>query len=68
MEDFVIGHLLPHEWTALIEVLRRDVRRERDQALLYPALSDYHLLNARMSVRILEVFGYREDRDYPTTF
>jgi hypothetical protein len=68
MVSFVFGHLLPNERAALIEALRRDARRERDQALLHPASSEYHLLNARMSIRILEAFGYREDRDYPTKF
>jgi hypothetical protein len=54
--------LLPHERAALIAALRRDVRDERDKAIGNPESADYHLQNARMSVRLLEAYGYREER------
>jgi hypothetical protein len=54
--------LLPNELVALVEALRRDARRERSKAIDYPESADYHLQNARMSVRLLEAYGYREER------
>lgn len=54
--------LLPNEVDALVEALRRDARRERNEAIGNPKSADYHLQNARMSVRILEAYGYREER------
>ena len=54
--------LLPNELVALVEALRRDARRERNKAIGDPKSADFHLQNARMSVRILEAYGYREER------
>jgi hypothetical protein len=60
--DVISEKLFPNEQKALIEALRRDAQCERDKAFLNPALAEYHLQNARMSVRILEAFGQREER------
>lgn len=52
-------YLLPHESDALIKALRRDMVSERNKALQDPRWKDYHLRNVRLTVRILEAFGYR---------
>jgi hypothetical protein len=54
--------LLPNESAALVEVLRRDIEGEQQKAMLYPKWADYHLQNARLSIRILEALGYKIER------
>jgi hypothetical protein len=55
-------HLFPDELANLIEALRRDARCERNMAADNPQSAANHLRNARMSVRILEAYGYQEER------
>lgn len=55
-------YLLPDECRALFSALRRDAECERFKAVSHPEFAGYHLQNARLNVRILEAFGYREDR------
>ncbi|WP_141104350.1 hypothetical protein [Noviherbaspirillum denitrificans] len=54
-------HLFQYERQALIDALARDVRSERSNAAAYPEWRDYHLRNAWLSARVLEVLGFRED-------
>jgi hypothetical protein len=57
--------LFPNERAALIAALRRDIQSERTQAAIKPEWSDLHLMNVRLSVRLLEAFGEREDESDP---
>jgi hypothetical protein len=47
--------LFPHERRALYDTLCRDLRAERDKAVLHPERRDYHGYNARMSARLLDL-------------
>jgi hypothetical protein len=53
--------LFPNEYEALIAALRRDIESERTKAAIKPEWSEHHLMNVRMSVRLLEAFGELED-------
>jgi hypothetical protein len=53
--------LFPDERQALINALRRDIENQRDKAVRYPLLADYHHHNVRMNIRIIEAFGDRFD-------
>lgn len=55
-------HLFAYERSALIEALRRDADNERLKALENPGSAAYHLENARVNVRIIEAFGFLEER------
>lgn len=53
--------LFPNERAALIAALRRDIESERTRAAIRPEWSEHHLMNVRLSVRLLEAFGELED-------
>lgn len=52
---FLLTHLFAHERTALIEALRRDERRETEQATTNPEWEQWHKHNARLSRRLLNL-------------
>jgi hypothetical protein len=45
----------PHGRRALYDTLCRDLRAERNKAVLHPERRVYHGYNARMSARLLEL-------------
>jgi hypothetical protein len=47
--------LFPYEQTALIEALRRDERRELERAEHEPKWKHWHMENARLSRRLLDL-------------
>lgn len=49
--------LLPHEFSALLEALRRDVRSESSLSQGCSEWTDWHRANARMSMRLLEALN-----------
>jgi hypothetical protein len=60
--------LFPYEWSALIAALRRDVDSERRKAERSPQWHGYHLANARMSIRLIEAFGFYLEGDAARSF
>jgi hypothetical protein len=55
------GLLLGTEYDSLVAALRRDIESERDKAAANPEWEAHHLWNVRLSVRLLEALGHRED-------
>lgn len=55
--------LFRHEYEALLEALRRDLRRERGLAAAGNEDGCFHGLNARMVSRLLEILRPRSSRD-----
>jgi hypothetical protein len=55
------GALLPNEHEYLVAALRRDIESERNKAVERPEWETHHLRNVRLSVRLLEALGYREE-------
>jgi hypothetical protein len=53
--------LFPTEREYLIAAIRRDIESERNKAALCPEWELHHLRNVRLSVRLLEALGYREE-------
>lgn len=51
--------LFDHEYDALLDALRRDLRRERDCVQAGGKHRDFHEMNARMAIRLLEVLSAR---------
>lgn len=51
--------IFPHEMNALLEALRRDLRRERQKACINPNEADIHRANARLGVRLLDALNPR---------
>lgn len=49
-----IVELFPHEYKALLDAVRRDLRRETELASTNVHSAAYHNANARLNVRILE--------------
>lgn len=58
---FCCNALLPDECEHLIAALRRDIQSERIKAIDRPEWSSHHIRNVRLSIRLLEAFGHRED-------
>ncbi|WP_147376853.1 hypothetical protein [Noviherbaspirillum saxi] len=55
----ILSPLFPHELKALIEALQRDMKAELALAIKDHEWADYHRMNARMSMRILETLQAR---------
>ncbi|HYD62108.1 MAG TPA: hypothetical protein VEC35_17215 [Noviherbaspirillum sp.] len=49
--------LLPHEFNAMLEALRRDMRRESEFAAMDTHDASWHITNARMAIRLLETLN-----------
>jgi hypothetical protein len=61
----VIRHfelLYPYELQHLLEALRRDLRASEQKSFMHPLDADYHLLNYRRTLRILEILNPRKPR------
>lgn len=52
-------HIYPHEWEALLEALRRDLRSQTSMAKQALSDADFHRQNARHTLRLLELFNPR---------
>lgn len=57
--------LLPHEHSALLAALRRDVYSQLDKAASDAANAGYYLLNHRILTRVLEVLAPGEQDERP---
>lgn len=49
--------LLPHEYDALLESLRRDLRTQQKLAKSPGLLADWHYCNVRMTKRLLNILN-----------
>jgi hypothetical protein len=54
--------LYAHERNDLLGALRRDLRAAQQLSEIYPQHADYHLLNYRRTLRLLEVLNPRKPR------
>lgn len=55
-------HLFPHEYMALLDAIRRDLRRESELALSNVHFAEFHRENARLDLRILESLSPKTKR------
>jgi hypothetical protein len=70
-ENSVLHHfelLYPYEFQHLLEALRRDLRASEQKAFMHPHDADYHLLNYRRTLRILEVLNPKNPRSSRLSF
>ncbi|OWW19263.1 hypothetical protein [Noviherbaspirillum denitrificans] len=52
--------LLPHEFDAMLQALRRDMRRELELAAIHKEDAAWHMTNARMAKRLLETLNPKQ--------
>jgi hypothetical protein len=54
--------LFPHERTALLNALRRDLRSETEKSMTNGPLRDAHAINAQHTLRLLEALNPKKSR------
>ncbi|MEC4723701.1 hypothetical protein RY831_31755 [Noviherbaspirillum sp. CPCC 100848] len=54
-----LAEIFPHEFQALLEALRRDLRHQRTKSTPHKYGGEIHAQNQRQVLRLLEVFNPR---------
>lgn len=60
-------HLFSHEYKALLDAVRRDLRRETELASTNVHFADFHRANVRLNLRILESLSPKTKRSEYST-
>jgi hypothetical protein len=60
-------HLFPHEYKALLDAVRRDLRRETELAPTSVHFAEFHRANVRLNLRILESLSPKTHRSKYST-